>query len=359
MKLTSILSVAFVALAVFVANSVATTTPASASMTCFCKVSVVNIEGQCHPANSDVLLDLTSNVNTTYSWPRNNTKWQDCQQKCADALTNNKDQVCAAASAAGIAPGTVITAYGALGNCGHKGEYDTAGTLICPAPVVPPPPPESCCPPWNKTTLQDMMYFVFSTTDNTQYAVKFQPTQMFAKSMQAYVNYLNTVSITNPPPAPGDIQKITIAWEIFDLGTGPKPSLTNNGCPSPFPSAGARIGPVQYTNWVTQWVPEPPPPAIPPNNTNIGPSTMNGVANVFPNAPPLLVNHWYAVHTWINASNNKWPNPETSYEYFDEGCKNACYVFGMIVGKVGKPQLTVIDSHNQAKVVPMKTLRRD
>jgi hypothetical protein len=209
-------------------------------------------------------------------------------------------------------------------------------------------PAASCCPPWNKDALSQMLYFVFSTTNNTQYTVKFQPTAAFDKSMQAYVNYLNTVSSTNPPPSPGDIGKITIHWEIFDLGTGAKPALTTNGCPSPFPSATARLGSVQYTNWVPKWVPEPFPPTPP--------TTINGVGNIFPGVT-LSTTHWYAVHTWINASDNKWPNPETSFEYFAESCKNACYVFGMMVGKAGRPELTVIGPGGKAMVVPIRAPR--
>lgn len=104
-------------------------TATAAGMTCFCKVSAGNLSGVCHPSASQTLVDLTGAVGTQYNWPRTNTKWQSCQQKCADAANAAKGNIAAAACAAGIPNGTVIRAYGALGNCGSKGEYSAAGTL--------------------------------------------------------------------------------------------------------------------------------------------------------------------------------------------------------------------------------------
>ena len=102
---------------------------AAAPMTCFCKVSSDNLSGVCHPSPSQILVDLTGAVNTQYPWPRNNTKWQDCKQKCSDAAKAAENDVAAKACAAGVASGTVFHAYAALGNCGKKGEYALAQTF--------------------------------------------------------------------------------------------------------------------------------------------------------------------------------------------------------------------------------------
>lgn len=104
-------------------------TATAADMTCFCKVSADNLSGICHPSPSQIIADLTGAVGTQYSWPRNNTKWQACAQKCSDAANAARGTVAAAACAAGLPSGTVFRAYAALGNCGSKGEYASAGTL--------------------------------------------------------------------------------------------------------------------------------------------------------------------------------------------------------------------------------------
>lgn len=101
----------------------------AANMTCFCKVSADNLSGICHPSSSQIIADLTGVVNKQYNWPRNNTKWQDCRQRCSDAANAAKGNIAAAACAAGVPNGTVFRAYAALGNCGNKGEYSSAGTL--------------------------------------------------------------------------------------------------------------------------------------------------------------------------------------------------------------------------------------
>lgn len=103
--------------------------PAAAAITCFCKVSSHSLSGVCHPAPSQILLDLTGAVNKKYPPPRTNTKWQDCKQRCSDEAKKAEGAIAAKACADGVASGTVFHAYGALGNCGNKGEYSSAGTL--------------------------------------------------------------------------------------------------------------------------------------------------------------------------------------------------------------------------------------
>jgi len=109
------------------------------AFTCFCKVSADNLTGVCHPAQSQILLDLTGAVGLQFNPPRTTTKWQQCSQRCSVEAQKATAAVAAAACAAGVPNGQVVQAYAALGNCGNKGEYaavHTFGPLINTPPVT-------------------------------------------------------------------------------------------------------------------------------------------------------------------------------------------------------------------------------
>lgn len=102
----------------------------AAKSTCFCKISHANIVGVCHPPSSSILLDLTGDVGLQTSWPRTQGKAQNCSTAC-NGESNNIDLVNLAniACSRGIANGTVIRSFDALGNCGGHGAYEVNNTI--------------------------------------------------------------------------------------------------------------------------------------------------------------------------------------------------------------------------------------
>ena len=122
-------------------------TPEWATATCFCKVSYNNLTNQ--QAGTGICLDLTGVVNKTYSGvtPMSEANRNDCNVRCTNvtaALTTaQKQSIADCVCAAGIATGTPIRSYSAVGTKDYKSSHqigiltNTAevANTICKCPI--------------------------------------------------------------------------------------------------------------------------------------------------------------------------------------------------------------------------------
>ena len=103
--------------------------------TCYCVISTKNLNGEKHM--SDVCTDLTAGLNVHYSgaFPMKDDNRQDCTQKCGDYALQyyqnlaNKQSLANCACAEGLADGSIIRAYGAVGTKEYE-QGQSVGVLI-------------------------------------------------------------------------------------------------------------------------------------------------------------------------------------------------------------------------------------
>lgn len=116
----------------------ATTFEINGTATCFCVVSYNDLTGQ--TGRSGVCMDLTATVNKTYNGllPMKDENRKDCQKRCSDAAYNltpaQKQAIADCACAAGVASGTAIRAYGAVGT--KEYQSDQALGILVNTPAV-------------------------------------------------------------------------------------------------------------------------------------------------------------------------------------------------------------------------------
>lgn len=128
----------YLSLGVLVFALVATWTPeAEAKATCFCKISMDNMEG--HTYSSGVCNDLTPTANMTFTGPfqQGLDNQQKCNNRCAEIIPPfiNSQSVATACCALGAPSGTAIHAYSAVGQKQYWGvptliPYSATPTLI-------------------------------------------------------------------------------------------------------------------------------------------------------------------------------------------------------------------------------------
>lgn len=170
---------------------------------------------------------------------------------------------------------------------------------------------DPCCPPWNKDLLKDMMFYHGSAGISAPYTLYFTPTNAFKLQMQAYINYLNLL-----PPFPG---AMIIDWSLIDEGT--------NAC-------GNSLSP-SVSSATTKW-------------TAPGVSTYASVPSpFFPNFP-MLVGHWYRIHTVIHLDHG---------HFFDEktcAINDICVRIQVMGARGSRPVLEFSDGQKVIKTVPIQ-----
>lgn len=139
-----------------------------------------------------------------------------------------------------------------------------------------------CCPPWNADLLAQTMSYAGSGGISGNYTLTFSPSTVNSQ-MQAYIEYLNSVN-------PG-ITSITIAFALYDQGTGTVP-VTNNGTQ------------IAGNYWMTWTANGPSNPSASPTSPN--PNFFQGF--------PMQVGTWYMVHTGIFLNDGQ--------RFFPDDCAN-------------------------------------
>jgi len=189
-------------------------------------------------------------------------------------------------------------------------QYVAAARDSCPA-IVAEPPSDPCCPPWNKSKLEDMLFYSGSGSIADPYTLKFQPTPALSAQMQAYIEYVHLVN----PAVPA----ITIHFRVNDAGTGATPT------------GGPQIG---LDHWVSWFAGPPGGPQPVPNFFNLGNEL-------------LQINRWYRIHTGIYFENGQ--------TFFPDSCANNDVDVRIQV----QPHslAPVLEIHKEGRTV-QKTLRR-
>jgi len=148
------------------------------------------------------------------------------------------------------------------------------GTVTYESACTPTPTADPCCPPWNEQVLQSSLAYQ-GTTIAAPYTLTWQPPSTLNTQMQAYINYLHAMDPT--------ITNITIAFGLFDAGTGAAPVT------------GVQVAGTQ--NYLITWT--------------AGANMPTGTSNFLPPGV-MLVNRWYTVATTIFLNDGK--------VFFGEGC---------------------------------------
>ncbi|MGC2235158.1 MAG: hypothetical protein WA584_03290 [Pyrinomonadaceae bacterium] len=155
-------------------------------------------------------------------------------------------------------------------------------------------PPNACCPPWNPAKLSEVMVYKYAKpsagTFNYYYTLSFQPTNLFKREMQGYIEQLNVIDPT--------IYLIIIDWTIYDQGAGGVPMGWANGS-SPG-NNGSQITTYYFRTWKANGV-----------STNVEP--INPTPAFFPGGP-MQRGRWYMIHTGIYLNDNK--------KFFADSCAN-------------------------------------
>jgi hypothetical protein len=112
-------------------------------------------------------------------------------------------------------PPTVNVGFLAVSTAGNN---VSAGNFIDDASVDRDNP---CCPPWNSTQLAQHMFHVGSGSIAAPYTLRFQTSPALNNQMQTYIEYLNAGN--------SSITSITIAWILYDQGTGNAPLAFGGG----------------------------------------------------------------------------------------------------------------------------------
>jgi hypothetical protein len=147
-----------------------------------------------------------------------------------------------------------------------------------------------CCPPWNPAKLAEMMIYKRMNLINGNYTLLFQPTNLFKREMQSYIEYLSSLDPS--------ITMIIIDWTLYNQGTGGYPLGHPMGS-SPG-NNGTKIGANYFRTWKA-------------NGAGNSIEPINPTPLFFPGGP-MQVNTWYLVHTGIYLNNNK--------KFFADSCAN-------------------------------------
>ena len=210
--------------------------------------------------------------------------------------------------------------------------FNAQGFGKCKEPASPAFNP--CCPPINPNVVAESLVYKGSGSISAPYTLKLTTTA-FNYQMQAYINYVNTVN-----PA---INKIIVAWGLYDQGTGPVPMTfpASMGGTSP-----GNNGPILEMNWTTWTAGGSGNPAI------------TGIANFFgtPTGPlanqfPMKINNWYRFQTGAFFNNN--------LKFFDKECAESeifvrIQVLGMAKGV--NPVLEI--SNRKGEIIGSKELKQ-
>lgn len=171
-------------------------------------------------------------------------------------------------------PVTAFTTYSFIVRMNNNLNFDN-GFVRFRVDCNPLPPKDPCCPPWDAATYETMLFYDGTGSIADPYTLKFVPSPTFKAQMQAYINYVSTVT-----PA----TQITIHFDIWDAGTGNTPG------PGPIISAP------YWATWTA---------GTTSNNPTPTPTWFTEL---------LQVNHWYMFDTGMYLEGN--------HTFFPTHCAN-------------------------------------